>query len=223
MKGCWHLASEQDLLLRIETHPGAFVVRGAILVRAWPPERVDEKVLAGKINAAFLLGRKRTHEQDIEFLVHELVEIAVRALSPGINDPFTAMTCIDNLGAALCELTGRSFPSPYHYDRDDHLRLITRSISFARVVDAAFNQIRQNGRRMAAVTIRLLETIALVIGFTRNERQRQALLRQAAMIERGSQDLPEEEDRRDAREHYLAIFQVIEEHFGLTGDAGRGG
>jgi uncharacterized membrane protein len=97
------------------------------------------------------------------------------------------------------------------------VRIIASPITFSRIVDAGFNQIRQYSRPHAAVTIRLLEIIRLIIPFTRTSDQRDALLRQAAMIERGSHEgLPDESDRQDVHEHYLAIFQTIEESFGLT-------
>ncbi len=106
------IATENNLIVRLNYRPGNFVVQGSKLVMVWPSERVNKK-LTQKINDAFILGNQRTSTQDVEFSVNQLVEIAVRALSPGINDPFTAIRCIDQLSAALCHLVEKDIPSPY--------------------------------------------------------------------------------------------------------------
>src|SRR5690606_18751867 len=121
-------------------------------------------------------------DQDVEFAVNQLVEMAVRALSPGINDPFTAIACVDHLGSALCRLAARDMPSPYWHDRHDKLRLIERPERYGELVDSAFNQIRQYGRSSAAVTIRLLDTIVVIAGFVCRAEDRATLLRHAEMI-----------------------------------------
>ena len=108
-------ATQEKVLLRLERRPGQYVVAGWPLVRVWPGDRVTES-LAVRVNAVFVLGNQRTATQDIEFAIHQLVEIAVRALSPGINDPFTAITCVDRLGSALRRLAHRDLPSRYRFD-----------------------------------------------------------------------------------------------------------
>lgn len=107
------LASQEGLLLRLEHRPGQYVVKGRPLVTVWPGESATHE-LATTINAAFVLGNQRTDTRDIEFPFEQLVEIAARALSPGINDPFTAIACVDRLGSALWrpqELAGRRRPT----------------------------------------------------------------------------------------------------------------
>ena len=103
-----------------------------------------------------------TEPQDVLFAVHQLVEIAVRALSPGINDPFTAAMCIDRLGAALLHRAGRASPSAYRYDEAHGLRVVARPVTLAEMTHAAFDPIRQYGQTSLVVTLRLLETIAAV-------------------------------------------------------------
>jgi len=219
LAGLLRLAADRDLLLRMERRPGDFLVKGAPLVRAWPAGKATDGELQRAVNDAFILGGKRSQEQDIEFLLRQLTEIAVRALSPGVNDPFTAINCIDYLGSGLAELARRDLPPPWHFDAGGRLRLIARVQTFEGALAAAFDPIRQYGRSDVAVTLRLLETIAVVLACTRTEPQRRALIRQAAMIERGSKEaLPEEEDRREVHERYLRIFGALEEHFGLSGE-----
>jgi uncharacterized membrane protein len=109
------LACESDLLLHLNYRPGKFIVKGSELMMVYPRERVTRK-LVKKLNDAFILGKERTEQQDIEFPIEQLVEIALRAISPAVNDPFTAIRCIDRLGAGLSRLAQRNFPSPYRYD-----------------------------------------------------------------------------------------------------------
>jgi len=205
------IAKSKDLLLRLKHRPGKYVVQGCKLMMVWPGERVNDK-LTKQINDAFILGRERTEQQDVEFCIHQLVEVALRAISPGINDPFTAIRCIDELSAALCRLAERDFPSPYRYDSDRHLRVIADPVTFAGLTDDAFNQIRQYSKPDVAVIIRLLEAIALIASRTENKKDRAALLRHAQMIQRSSQEnISEELDRKDVEERYLTVVRALEQ------------
>ncbi len=208
--GLLEIASSNDLLICLRYRPGEFVVAGSTLVAVKSPEPLEAS-LASQIVGAFILGPQRTPEQDAEFAIHQLVEIALRALSPGINDPFTAITCLDRLGSALCYLAERAFPSPYRYDGDGKLRVTARPITFAGITNTAFDQIRQYGRSSAAVTIRLLETLGTIGLRAHNAEQRQALLRQANMIERGCHEsLPEANDRQDVQKRYQGLLDILE-------------
>ena len=203
------IAKSKDLILRLKRRTGKFVVQGTELAQVWPGQLVDQRLI-GQINDAFLLGKQRTALQDVEFSIKHLVEIAIRSLSPAINDPFTAIGCIDLLCAALCRVAERELPSPYIYDDNNDLRLIANPVTFAGLVDDAFHQIRQYGRSDAAVTIRLLEAIEVIAKHTFKETNRMALLRHADMIERGSQGgLPEELDRKDVQIRYQAVLRAL--------------
>jgi uncharacterized membrane protein len=204
------LATEGNLLLQIQKRPGDFVVKGSSLAMVYPAEAVRKK-LPEQINSAFVLGSQRTDQQDIRFSINQLVEIAARALSPGINDPFTAVRCVDQLSAALCHLAQKEVPSAYRYDDEDKLRVIAEPVSFVDAIDAAFNQIRQYGQTSVAVTMRLLEAIAVIAPFIHTQANRAALLRHANMIERGSHaGISEELDQKDVKERYLAALKAIE-------------
>ena len=144
--------------------------------------------------------------------MNQLVEIAVRALSPGLNDPFTAITCVDQLGSVLCRLATREMPSRYRYDHQNQLRVIAPANTFPEITDAALNQVRQYSRSSVAVTIRLLEMIAVVAGFVHRPEDRTALLRHAEMIARGAMEgLPEREDRRVVEERCQAVIELCSE------------
>ena len=163
-----------------------------------------------ELNDAFVFGNQRTATQDVEFSLHQLVEIAVRALSPGINDPFTAIACVDRLGSALCRLARRDAPSALRYDDEGRLRLVAPGSGFAGMVDAAFNQIRQSARSNPAVAIRMLDVIAQIAGHVRQTRDAACLQRQAGMIVRGVRDaVPEADDRLAVEASFTAADQVL--------------
>jgi uncharacterized membrane protein len=206
-----NIACDRGLLLRLQYRPGKFIIPGSELVMVWPAKQVNRK-LADQINDAFILGRERNEQQDIEFPLDQLVEIALRAISPGINDPFTALRCIDRLSAGLCQLVQRDFPSPYRYDDDGNLRVIAKPVTFAELTDVTFNPIRRYSSSDIGVRLRLLEAIAVIASFTRHEKDRAALLRHAKAIERDSQEtISEELDRQDIRERYLMVIKALEQ------------
>ncbi len=206
------LASRCDLILRLERRPGQFVVEKTPLVRAWPADRVDDEV-AGAILDAFYFGDHRTLTQDVEFAVDQLVEIAVRALSSGINDPFTAITCIDRLCGGLSRLADRHIPSAYRRDDEGRLRVVAAlAESLPGITDAAFHQIRQAARTNTAVTLRLLETIAVILSRTHDPEFRSALLHHAVLIHRGSQEgLLDPWDRAEANRRYRDVLVEVGE------------
>ena len=207
--GLMEVAKENNLVLLLKCRPGDFVVPAGELAKCRPRGRVTDEV-ANAIQRAFIFGTQRTHLQDVEFSIEQLVEVAVRALSPGVNDPFTAINCIDRIAAVLCLLAQRSFPSPLRYDDEGNLRVIARPVTFAGIVNAAFDPIRQYGRSSVAVTIRLLEAISTIASCTERERDREALLNQALMIERGSHEaVPEEKDRADVEERFKKALEAL--------------
>ncbi len=203
------ITSEQELIVRLEFRPGKFIVQGSELMMVYPGKRVNQK-LSKKLRDVFILGTERTEQQDIEFPIHQLVEVALRAISPAVNDPFTAIRCIDRLSAGLSRLAGRDFPSPYRYDDNDKLRVIIQPVTFAGLTNAAFNQIRQYSNSDVAVTICLLEAIATIARYTQNPKDREALRRHAEMIQRDSNDAVSEEwDKKDIEKQYQAVLKAL--------------
>lgn len=204
------IARQYKLLVLLKNRPGKFIVKGSDLAMVLPGEQVNHH-LTQQINDAFILGKERTEYQDIEFPIDQLVEIALRAISPGINDPFTAIRCIDRLSAGLSRLAQRDFPSPFRYDGEQNLRVIVEGVTFAMLVDTAFNQIRQYSKSDVAVTIRLLEAIACIATYTRNSKQREALRRHAEMILNSSREqISQEQDQQDVRDRYERVIKALE-------------
>ena len=208
------LASQEDLLLRLERRPGHYLAKGQAIVMVWPGDRVTE-TLVGKLNAAFVLGNQRNATQDIEFSFDQLVEIAVRALSPGINDPFTAIACVDQLGSALCRLARRDMPSPLRFDGHGRLRLVAPGPTFAGIVDTAFNQIRQSARSNPALAIRMLDAIVQIAGHVQSAQDASSLQRHAGMIVRGAREaVPEADDLLAVETCFTAATQALREPHG---------
>ena len=213
------LACKEDLLLQLERRPGHYLVKGRVIVMVWPGHRVNE-ALVDKLNAAFVLGNQRTATQDVEYAFRQLVEIAVRALSPGINDPFTASACVDRLESALCRLARREMPSAFRPDKHGRLRLVAPGSSFEGILDLAFNQIRQNARSNPAVAIRMLDSIAQIAGHVQSARDAASLQRHAGMIMRGAQEaVPEAGDLAVVEARFTAATVALREFRSRRSDA----
>jgi len=160
------LAVKHDLVLEIAKHPGEFVAHGAPVLRAWPGSRVDER-LGKRLEGIFVVGSRKTPQQDLAFVFEQLVEVAVRALSPGVNDPYTAVSAIDRLGDGLAHLACRRLPSPHREDETGSLRLVVSRMTFEAVVDLSLNPLRRHGATDVAVAHRLLVRLGDLAGSMR--------------------------------------------------------
>jgi uncharacterized membrane protein len=203
------LAREHDLVLRLEYRSGDFVFEGTPLAVVAGAGGSDDHV-DKQVRQAFVLGKYRSLEQDVEFPIQQLVDMALRALSPSLNDPYTAVNCIDRLGAALCHLNGRHAPSPYQYDEDGALRVILDVPTYAGILDAAFNQIRQNAQRSLSVSIRLLEALQAIAVTVTRDAQRDTVQLHAEMVYRTGQEAAHErKDRDDLEARFQAVIQKL--------------
>ena len=202
-------ASDNDLLIRVIVKAGQFVVAGSTLAIVSSEEEAGDTCML-RLAEPFIIGEQRTSQQDAEYSIHQLVEVAIRALSPGINDPYTAIDCIDKLASALCFLTTRELPGENCFDGEGKLRLIIKPFTFAGMMNASFDQIRQYGSTSVAVTIRLLEMLTLIAAQTTRTEQRQAVQRQGEMILRTSRKaLPEQNDKEDVLQRYQLLLAAL--------------
>ena len=148
---------------------------------------------------------------DLEFAVRQLVEIAVRALSPGINDPHTAMSVLDRMGAALCDMAPRHLPRGL-VERDGRAVLVMPTVDYDGLVDAMFHLIRQNAAGSAAVLIRMLEVLTAVAGLERRPERLDVLRRHAdLMLGDGERDVatPSDLDDLKGRHRRFVAMQTI--------------
>ncbi|MFN4000388.1 DUF2254 domain-containing protein [Algoriphagus sp.] len=191
--------SEFDVLFELNYRPGDFLVKGIEMGLIYSNEILDDKKIE-KIVSQFVIGEIKTSQQDLEFSIHQMVEIAARALSPGVNDPFTAIACIDNLTGTLVYLAQAKFPSKYRYDSEEKLRIIANILDFEGALDTSFNQIRQFSGGSPAVIIRMMEALISIKGFVKGDKNKKAVIRHAEMVFRkGLQTIQEKDDLEDLR------------------------
>jgi uncharacterized membrane protein len=200
-------AEEAGVVICLNHRPGHFIVQGHPIGTVWPPEaaaRVNEA-----LGRAHFTGPYRTLTQDVSFGVDQLVEIAIRALSPAVNDTFTAMTCVDWLGDNLCKIVKRWHPARVHRDGQGFIRVIAAQPSYERLVQRSFEKIRQASSGMPAIMIRQLDAVAKIMMETSGPGQRRVLLDQAGMIQRACErSVPEEADRADVRRSFEAVLTI---------------
>jgi len=158
MDALMQIATEHDLILRIETPPGRFVTEGECMITAYPRDRVSDGI-AESLRGVLVIGRDRTVNQDLEFSIRRIVELAQRSLSPGINDPTTALYCIDRLGEVFGRSSGRDLPSPIRYDDTGQLRILAEVIVIEDLACNAFSAIARYGTSDVDVVTRLVDTM----------------------------------------------------------------
>lgn len=170
------LAGRENALLQVKVRAGHFVLGGGehvVIHAARPPDRGVEKT----IRSAFVVGDERSPAQDLEHGLRQLVEIALRALSPGINDPYTAIAVVDRLGAALEEIFRRSLPPAVLHDAEGIVRVIARRSDVQGLTDVAFDAIRQAARDIPAVLIRMADVLGQLASVLRPGEARGAAVR----------------------------------------------
>lgn len=203
------IAARHNLIIKVINRPGQFVVQHSKMAYVSAKQPLA-KALTQQIQKAFSYGNQRKPEYDIEFTLKQLVEIAIRAISPAVNDPFTAIRCIDRLSVSLCRALQKAEQSAYVVDPSGALRLIINPVTFEQMTNDAFDQIRQYGKTDAAVTLRLLEAIETIGQHAHTDKNKRPLRRQAEMIERGSKDgLPEENDRQEVAQQYQKTLRAL--------------
>lgn len=203
-------ACKYEVVIRLERSVGQFVIADTPLfsVSGAPlPDGAAFSALAGTV----AISRYRTVEQDPSFGIREMVDVALKALSPGMNDTTTAIMCVDHLTAIMSELTRRAIPSPYRYI-DGKLKVIAQSTDYAGMLGEAYDQIRRSAVGNVSVLIRLTHAIGTLATMTRAPERVAALTKQldfvAEAAERGGLA---EHDRTLILEHVaLAHTSIVE-------------
>jgi uncharacterized membrane protein len=180
------LAREKNLVIHLLHKPGHFVSPDVVVALVWPADWVDEQ-LDQLINRAFQIGNVRTPTQDVEYAVNQLTEMAVRAMSPAINDPFTAMTCLDHMGNGLGKFIRQCEKGSYYTDQEGRLRLVLGPVTFDTLLGAAFDMLRHASCDNASVLLHMLEVIDAIGRETKAPDVRQLLLHHASLIRTESQ------------------------------------
>ncbi len=174
------LARRHEIIVRMERGIGEFVVENAPLISvAGLSDSNDEA--ADELSGGFVISRHRTVQQDASFGIRQIVDIALKALSPGVNDTTTAVMCVDYLGAILARLAPRGTATAYRLD-EGKLRVIARGPGFESLLAEAFDQIRQNAEGNVAVLTRQLQALESIARQTTSSRRRHSLRQQANLI-----------------------------------------
>lgn len=208
--GLFEMACAQDVLLTVPVRPGHFVVEGQPIVGIVGGS-FDASSMEARLMECFILGRQRTGEQDPEYGIHQLVEVAVRALSPGINDPYTAASCVDWLCSILCSVGEKPMPCSQRFDADGRLRLVRNDLTYAGLLQAAFEQLRQSAHSTPAVSMRILEALAKIGSHVSTADRRTPIREQADMTyAAASEAVVGGRDRQDLEERYQAVAEALE-------------
>src|SRR5689334_6005896 len=198
-------AADEGAIISLSYRPGHFIMQGHPVATVWPPAAAAQ--VSEVLGRSHITGPYRTLTQDVSFGIDQLVEIAIRALSPAVNDTFTALTCIDWLGDSLCKIMRHWHPARVHRDGQGYVRVIAAQPGYERLVQRAFEKIRQAGQGMPAVMIRQLEALAKMMTETSDAGQRRLLLDQAEMIQRASErSVAEASDRADVGRRFEAVL-----------------
>ncbi len=227
-------ASAADAVVHLPYRPGNFLVDDSELAVVWPPEAADR--ISRCLKRALITGPIRTLAQDPAFGIDQLVEIAIRALSPAVNDTYTALTCVDWLGNSLCKLARVWTPAQAYRDRAGAIRVICEQVSYQNLVERSFDKIRQASRGMPALLMRQLEALKAIMAQTTDPDQARILMDEAAMIRRANlESVPEEFDRIAVERRFTAVasaYALLSDSAGsyshpghdlhLTGDSASG-
>ncbi len=174
------LACENKTIVRMEHAIGEFVVQGSALA-SLALEKPPEKEIIRALQAAYGIDRRRTVSQDAAFGIRQIVDIALKALSPGINDTTTAVMCVDYLTAILARLAPRPIPSP-HRCVEGELRVIVKDPNFESLLTTAFDQIRRSAKGNVTILLRILEALQILAGLVTGRRRRRALFEQMQQV-----------------------------------------
>ncbi len=175
------LAGDRKTILRMEHGIGDYVVEETGLASLALEDPLDQETIAA-LNSSYNISSHRTVEQDPAFGVRQIVDIALKALSPGVNDTSTAVMCIDYLAAILARLASRQLPSSRRYEEGE-LRVITIAQTFKSLLDDSFDQIRRSAEGNVAVMERMLGAIENIASLTTNPYRRWALCEQIQRID----------------------------------------
>jgi uncharacterized membrane protein len=180
-------ARRHDLFVELLVRPGQFVVPGEPAARVWSRGHAGDDALK-EIADSIILADYRTPAQDPEYIVSQLAEIAVRALSPGVNDPFTAAACVDQLSAAMVKLAGRRLPSPTRGPDPGEPRLITPTPDFGELLRAGLGPIREYGASHTMVVRRLAEALRRISAAARRPQDRAVVAAELERLRRSARE-----------------------------------
>ncbi len=193
-----HLSKRYGFAIHVLRRVGHFVPEGVPLFLISKGERLSPQISA-ELLMAFDLGPTRTLEQDVEFGILQIVDIALKAISPAVNDPSTAISCVDQLSRILIRYASREPVASQFYDPPGVLRVEVPWLDFHRLVEAAFEQIRLYAKTDTAVNLRMLRALADIAVTTTVPEFRQTLWERGQRTVAGCAEKQSEADMGELR------------------------
>lgn len=215
-------AREQKTIVRMERGIGDFVVGDALLASVTRESPPEEDMVAA-LQAAYTISRHRTLQQDAAFGIRQIVDMALRALSPGVNDTTTAVMCVDYLTAILARLASRNIPSSCRYDEGE-LRVLTIGPTFSTLVAESFDQIRGSATGNVAILLRMLGAIHTIDSLTADPHRRRTLREQVQWItEAAERTIESPHDRARFEQRLTQVRKAFDTEPVLGAHPRRGG
>jgi uncharacterized membrane protein len=201
------LAKHYHVTIRVLRRVGHFVPAGIPLMMVSKGTRLLPEGVA-ELLAALDLGPTRTLQQDVEFGVLQIVDVALKAISPAVNDPTTAINCVDQLSRILIRFASRQPPEDLLYDPPGIVRASIGWIHFERLLDAAFEQIRMYSKTDVAVSLRLLRALGDIAASTPDLEFRRILVERGMRTVAGCAEKLGEDELRELRARQAALEQL---------------
>ena len=204
------LAKLYHLKIKVLRRVGHFVPAGVPMLMGSKADRITPEV-ADELRGAFDLGPSRTLQQDVEFGILQIVDIALKAISPAVNDPTTAISCVDQLSRLLIRFASREPPDTVLYDPPGTVRVILPWLGFERLLESAFEQIRLYAKGDVAVSMRLLRALLDIAVTTPDLAYQRALAALGKRIAGGCAERLGEQELQGVR-HRLAELESLTAH-----------
>jgi uncharacterized membrane protein len=212
------LARDKNTIVWMDHGIGDFVVQNTTLASLALEEPPDQAT-TDALQATFSISRHRTVDQDAAFGIRQIVDIAMKALSPGINDTTTAVMCVDYLTAILARIAPRQIPSSRRF-QEGELRVIAKGPSFESLLAESFDQIRSNAKGDVAIMSRMLGAFQTLARLTVSPRRRRAIGEQVSWIaELAEHSLESAHDRARIDTRLARVREVLDaEPVSCTGE-----
>lgn len=208
------ICRENDLVVRLRFRPGDFVCSGDILLLADGPKELDDD-LADELQTLFVKGNQQTVKQNLRFVINQLVDVSLRGLSPGVNDPFTAMNCMDWLQTGLLNLAERELPDAYRFDEDGKLRVVAQPETFISFANLVFDQLRPYVAVDRNAALHMMEMLVKITIRVEDPTDRRALVRHGTALRKECRSkLDDLRGVKEVSKRYRTMIRLLhDDHF----------
>ena len=207
-KALLSIAREKDTIVRMDYGVGNFVVRNTTLASLALDDPPDQETIAA-IQEAFFIDNYRSINQDAAFGIRQIVDIALKALSPGVVETTTAVICLDHLTVIMARLIFRQIPSLYRYE-EGKLRVIAKVPGFKSLLGESFDQIRNHANGDFTIMLRMIESLQTLANLEARQHHLSAICEQVEAIgELAERTLGSERERIMVNQHLSIVFETL--------------